>query len=84
MELEVDSDNDNVDHSKIEMTKAEAEALDRGLQVLIYVLDLCSLQLPLFGVVLLLADLYAIGTLLSSRRSSAYIIDECSLMCYLY
>ncbi|KAH6772272.1 kinase superfamily with octicosapeptide/Phox/Bem1p domain-containing protein [Perilla frutescens var. hirtella] len=34
MELEVDSDNDNVDHSKIELTKAEAEALDRGLQTI--------------------------------------------------
>ncbi|XP_057767266.1 uncharacterized protein LOC130987675 [Salvia miltiorrhiza] len=34
MELEVDSDNDNVDHSKIEMTKAETEALDRGLQTI--------------------------------------------------
>lgn len=36
MELEVESDNDNVDHSKIELTKAEAEAIDRGLQVLIF------------------------------------------------
>lgn len=45
----MDSDNDNVDHSKIEMTKAETEALDRGLQVLVYVLDLCSLQLLFFG-----------------------------------
>ncbi|KAL1553853.1 hypothetical protein AAHA92_14475 [Salvia divinorum] len=34
MELEVDSENDNVDHSKIELTKAEAEALDRGLQTI--------------------------------------------------
>lgn len=39
MELEIDSDNENVDHSKIELTKAEAEAIDRGLQVLIYALD---------------------------------------------
>lgn len=39
MELEVDSENDNLDRSKIELTKAEAEALDRGLQVLISVLD---------------------------------------------
>lgn len=38
MELEIDSDNENVDHSKIELTKAEAEAIDRGLQVLIYAL----------------------------------------------
>ncbi|XP_047939835.1 uncharacterized protein LOC125187316 [Salvia hispanica] len=34
MELEVDSENDNLDRSKIELTKAEAEALDRGLQTI--------------------------------------------------
>ncbi|KAL8461333.1 hypothetical protein ACS0TY_032712 [Phlomoides rotata] len=34
VELEVESDNDNVDHSKIEPTKAEAEAIDRGLQTI--------------------------------------------------
>lgn len=45
----MDSDTDNVDHSKIEMTKAETEALDRGLQVFIYVLDLSSLKLLFFG-----------------------------------
>ncbi|KAL1563556.1 hypothetical protein AAHA92_06010 [Salvia divinorum] len=34
MELEVDSDNDSVEHSKIEMTKAESEALGRRLQTI--------------------------------------------------
>ncbi|KAL3841026.1 hypothetical protein ACJIZ3_025617 [Penstemon smallii] len=34
VELEVDSDNDNVNNSKIEPTKAEAEAIDRGLQTI--------------------------------------------------
>ncbi|KAG8367700.1 hypothetical protein BUALT_Bualt16G0100300 [Buddleja alternifolia] len=33
VDLEVDSDND-VNHSKIELTKAEAEAIDRGLQTI--------------------------------------------------
>ncbi|KAJ4709366.1 Kinase family protein [Melia azedarach] len=33
-ELEADSDNDNVDTSKIEPTKAEAEAIARGLQTI--------------------------------------------------
>lgn len=37
--MEVESDNDNVDHSKIEPTKAEAEAIDRGLQVLVHILE---------------------------------------------
>ncbi|KAL7093161.1 hypothetical protein ACP275_11G025800 [Erythranthe tilingii] len=34
VDLEVDSDNDNINHSKIELTKAEAEAVDRGLQTI--------------------------------------------------
>ncbi|KAL2464308.1 Protein kinase superfamily protein with octicosapeptide/Phox/Bem1p domain [Forsythia ovata] len=33
-DLEMDSDNDNVSNSKIEPTKAEAEAIDRGLQTI--------------------------------------------------
>lgn len=33
--LELDSENDRVDTSKIEPTKAEAEAIARGLQVFI-------------------------------------------------
>ncbi|KAK4431945.1 putative serine/threonine-protein kinase SIS8 [Sesamum alatum] len=33
-DLEVDFDNDNVNPSKIELTKAEAEAIDRGLQTI--------------------------------------------------
>ncbi|CAK9156649.1 unnamed protein product [Ilex paraguariensis] len=33
-ELELDSDNENVDSTKIEPTKAEAEAIDRGLQTI--------------------------------------------------
>jgi len=41
----LDFDNDNVDTSKIEPTKAEAEALDRGLQVtacwLIHIICMC-------------------------------------------
>lgn len=32
--LEFDSDNDNVNNSKIESTKAEEEAIEKGLQVL--------------------------------------------------
>ena len=31
--METESDNDNVNTSKIEPTKAEAEAIERGLQV---------------------------------------------------
>ncbi|KAK6127036.1 hypothetical protein DH2020_039214 [Rehmannia glutinosa] len=34
VDLEVDSDYDNVNPSKIELTKAEAEAIDRGLQTI--------------------------------------------------
>ncbi|KAL6540822.1 hypothetical protein OROMI_024705 [Orobanche minor] len=34
VELEVEDDTDNVDNSKIELTKAEEEALDRGLQTI--------------------------------------------------
>ncbi|GER41405.1 protein kinase-like protein [Striga asiatica] len=34
VDLEVEDDSDNVDSSKIELTKAEEEALDRGLQTI--------------------------------------------------
>ena len=84
MELEVDSDNDNVDHSEIEMTKAEAEALDRGLQVLIYVIDVmliitavdCFYSSQLHSYMLLEISL-------SSPSTFAYLIDQNPLMCYL-
>lgn len=46
MDLEIDSDNDNVNHSKIELTKAEAEAVDRGLQVLIHILEFVFVTAP--------------------------------------
>lgn len=43
-DLELDTENDHVDTSKIEPTKAEAEAIARGLQVFIppYSKPLCS------------------------------------------
>ncbi|KAL3623878.1 hypothetical protein CASFOL_032694 [Castilleja foliolosa] len=34
LDLEIEDDADNVNHSKIELTKAEEEALDRGLQTI--------------------------------------------------
>lgn len=46
----MDYDNDSVDHSKIELTKAEAEAIDRGLQVLVYVLGFIPISAAIWCV----------------------------------